>query len=205
MLQAMIRGFKRISGKYRKHNQRGKGIRLMGVKSLECCFNPITSTYNPHFHLVVANKEIAETVVNEWLALWTRKYTIHAAQNYQPVKNLGKALIEIIKYGSKIFTEPYVNDKANTRNSANIYTAALYNIFEAMKGLRIFERFGFDLPKDTKRERTGARVVNDYAKWVFVAKCYDWLNTENELTLSGFVPDTGLVNLLENDIDTINE
>ncbi len=29
-----------------------------------------------------------------------------------------------------------------------IYAAALDNIFKAMKGLRIFERFGFNLPNE---------------------------------------------------------
>ena len=112
-----------------------------------------------------------------------------------------ESLIEIIKYGSKIFTEPDVNNKSYSKVNRDIYVAALYNIFDAMKKLRIFERFGFDLPKGIIRERIGARVVSKYAEWVFVAKYADWLNTQNELVLSGYTPETELVNLLEYNID----
>lgn len=57
----MIRGFNRIIAKYRKRNQRGNGIKLMGIRTLECNFNSKKRTYNPHFHIIVANKEMAET------------------------------------------------------------------------------------------------------------------------------------------------
>ena len=53
--------------------------------------------------------------------------------------------IEILKYSSKIFSEPDAEkkDKANSM----ICVAACYNIILAMKDRHIFERFGFDLPK----------------------------------------------------------
>lgn len=59
-----------------------------------------------------------------------------------------KILIEILKYSSKIFTEPDLEkkDKANSI----ICVAAYYNIIEAMKDRHIFDRFGFDLPKRAK-------------------------------------------------------
>jgi hypothetical protein len=71
--------------------------------------------------------------------------------------------------------------------------------------LRIFDRFGFNLPKIPTKERKGARLVTDHSKWQFVAKYHDWLNTENGLTLTGFVPDVGLFNLLESGIDRFSE
>ena len=201
MVKALIRGFKRINEKYRKNNQRGKGIRLFGVKSVECNYNPISCTYNPHLHLIVANKEIAETLTAEWLALWTPKFTNRVAQHYRPIHDLEMALIETIKYGSKIFTEPDVRNKSKGSKDGTLYAAALYNIFNAMEGIRIFDRFGFDLPKAPLKERKGARVVTEFSKWVFSPQYFDWLNTENELTLSGYDPSADLRNLLENRID----
>jgi hypothetical protein len=35
-----------------------------------------------------------------------------------------------------------------------------------MKGLRIFDRFGFSLPTQAKKERS-SKVVIDYAEWIF--------------------------------------
>lgn len=203
MLKGVIRAIKQINEKYRKRNQRGKGIKLMGVKSLECNFNPQKSTYNPHLHLIVANKEIADTLIKEWLCKWTPQYTTRAAQHYRPIHDLQRDLVETIKYGSKIFTEPDVNKKAKSKKDNTIYSAALYNVFEAMKGLRIFERFGFDLPKETGKPTSSAKVVNEYFEWQFVPEFFDWCNVDNELVLSAFAPTAELSNLLGNCIDTI--
>ena len=56
-LEAMIRGFRKIKDKHRKRYQRGKGIKLVGVKSLECNFNPKQRTYNPIFTLSHGTKK----------------------------------------------------------------------------------------------------------------------------------------------------
>ena len=70
-----------------------------------------------------------------------------------------------------------------------------------MEGKRLFDRFGFDLPKNSKPQPKGARVVTDFYEWQFDPYSFDWLNTENELTLTGYAPGTELVKLLENRID----
>jgi len=71
-------------------------------------------------------------------------------EKIEPVYNLENALIEIIKYGSKIFTEPDLKKKGNLKTPPKIYDRALDNILVAMKGKRIFERFGFNLPEKHK-------------------------------------------------------
>ena len=79
-MKDMNRGFTKISSKLRKRSQRGKGLKLIGVKSLECNFNPVKKTYNPHLHLIVANKEMADVLVKEWLAICTQKFASPKAQ-----------------------------------------------------------------------------------------------------------------------------
>ncbi len=205
MFKGVLRGFSQIYAKCKKRNQRGNGIKLMGIKSLECNFNPVKRTYNPHLHLIVANKEMAELLIDEWLQKFTSKFATRKAQDYRRIYNIETALIETIKYGSKIFTEPDVNKEAENKGTAMIQAAALYNIFEAMKGLRIFDRFGFNLPKTHQKERKGARAVTGHSEWVFMAKYHDWLNIENELTLSGYIPDAKLAYMLKNYIDVQTE
>ncbi len=68
----MIRGFRRINTKHRKSHQRDTGIKLVGVKSLECEFNQ--KNYNPHLHIITANREMAEVIVAEWLKLCTSEF-----------------------------------------------------------------------------------------------------------------------------------
>lgn len=205
VMMAMIRGFRKIISKYRKRNQRGGAIRFVGIKSLECNFNFIRRTYNPHYHIIVANKQIAEILVKEWLLLWTSNWAVKSAQKIRKVENLERDLIETIKYGSKIFTEPDVTQKSKAKMDRIVYAAALYNIFDAMKGLRIFERFGFNLPSNVKRQPTKARVVNEFYEWIFDARYFDWLNSENELMLTAYLPPESLINLLANEIDIVSE
>ena len=78
--------------------------------------------------------------------------------------------------------------------------AALENIFRAMRGLRIFERFGFNLPQKNKAI-TGARLVTGYSEWEFDSKQFDWVNSENDNKLINYTPDPKLIELLENRID----
>jgi len=200
-MKGLIRGFKQINAKFRKRNQRGDGIKLIGIKSLECNFNPRQNTYNPHLHLIVASKEIADTLIIEWLKKLTPKFAGKDAQHARPIIDIERDLLEAIKYGCKIFTEPDSNKKSKGSNDRNIYAAALYIIFDAMKGLRIFERFGFNLPAQ-KKVTVGARVVSDFYEWVFIPEYFDWQNVDNELVLSAYAPKPQLVNLLKNNIDT---
>lgn len=202
-MKSMINGFRIISSKCRKRAQRNKGIKLIGIKSLECNYNPKTKKYNPHLHLIVANKEMAEIVVKEWLIMCPERLASPKAQKLTKVWNNEDALIEIVKYGSKIFTEPDVNNKSSKKTKRDIYVAALHNIFKAMKGLRIFERFGFNLPK-TNREGKST-LFNQYKEWEFDPKLLDWINKMSDNKLSGYVPSNELINLLTSNIDTTSE
>lgn len=201
-LRNVLRAFNEINDMYRKRNQRGHPVRLVGIKSLECNFNPEKKTYNPHLHLIVPNKEIADILIKEWLKKWTPKFASPKAQHSSLVYNKEKALIEVIKYGSKIFTEPDVNNKSNSIVNRTIHAAALNNIFSAMKGLRIFERFGFDLPKQENKQDTKMMQTSAYNAWVFDPKAHDWINTINDESLTDYEPEYALLDLLGNRIDT---
>jgi plasmid rolling circle replication initiator protein Rep len=106
MIKAMNQAFRLVKAKNAKRSKRGTGQKLMGLKSLECNFNPKTKTYNPHLRLLVPSREMAEKIIDEWLQLWTKRYTHRDAQNCRIVEDTEKYLIELIKYEAKIFTEP---------------------------------------------------------------------------------------------------
>lgn len=202
-LKDMIRGFKIITTKYRKAVGAKTG-KLSGIRALECCFNPVKRTYNPHFHVLVPNKATAETLIKEWLALCTPKFALRPAQDMRPVRNLESDLIETIKYGAKIFTEPDLDKKVQSDADPTIYAAALYNIYDGMRGLRLFERFGFNLPK-TDTLSTPARVITEYEEWYFAPQYHDWLQVDSEQMLSNYTLPAELEELLRNHIDKETE
>lgn len=202
-LRKCLQGLKRIINRYNKQHQRGKGKKLIAIRSLECNFNPHRRTYNPHFHLIVPDRETAEILKAEWLKIWTPKFANKLAQHFRPVENLEKDLIEVIKYGTKVFTDE--TGKEKPKGIVKLYVRAFYNIIEAMQGLRLFGSYGIKLTKDSKEERTPAQVVTDYHKWQYITEDNDWQHTESELTLFGYTPDELLKELLRDNIDTVLE
>lgn len=206
MLRKCLQGLNRIIDKYEKRAARGKGKKLMGIRSLESNFNPYRRWYNPHLHLIVPDRETAEILVNEWLALWTYKdkrkkpLANRKGQKMEKVWGIDTALIEVIKYGTKVFTDP--EGKEKPKGIVKIYARAFYNIIVAMKGLRLFGSFGFTLPKKDKEERTPARVVTDYEEWVRAAELQNWANTEKWQLLFDELPNPELEDLLNWGIDT---
>ncbi|MBK7039685.1 MAG: protein rep [Bacteroidetes bacterium] len=201
----LVEGFEKISDKYRKRTQRGRGNSLMGIRSLECNFNPIMKTYNPHFHIIVPTKEIAIILINEWVKLWKdtngTKWTTRAAQNMRKVQNIERDLIECVKYGTKIFTEPDINKKSKQSNNPTIYVSAFDNIIAAMKGHRLFDRFGFNLPKNSNANAVNFQSLNDYDEWVFDSAHSNWINADTEEALSEYKLPIELNLLLSNNLN----
>jgi hypothetical protein len=208
MIGKVLQGFSIIREKQKKRYQRGKGIKLIGVKSLECNFNPVSKTYNPHLHLIVANKEIADLLINEWLLLWNQKGLFFAskkAQDMRQVFNLEMGLIEIIKYGTKIFTEPDINKRGKQNSNYQIYVSALDNILSAMKGKRIFERFGFNAQKNEPSIFPMSKTVTNFEEWEFNPNIADWENLEDNRKLTAFEPPPILKAILHNNINAVIE
>jgi hypothetical protein len=204
VMNSMLKGFTRIIAKYRKRNLRSKGTKLIGIKSLECNFNSKKKTYNPHFHIIVPNRETATILIKEWLTTSRPGWNLPIAQDMSRVFNNQRALLEVVKYGSKIFTDPDLKTKENSKGNEKICVAALDNIFNAMKGLRIFERFGFNLPHKNAINPAGVSIVKEYDEWIFDLKQFDWLNTDGK-KLTDFLPLPKLLDLLENKVDTLLE
>ncbi len=168
---------------------------------LESNFNRVTKTYNPHFHILVANAELGNILLNEWIKRSKRGRVNRAAQKLIKVTNNLTILIELIKYGSKIFTEPDINKKTKVKGREKLYTAALNNIFDSMKGFRIFERFGFNLPANSQKP-AGASVIQNFTEWNYEIKCYHWISSEGE-KLCDYLPVTELIDLLTNRVDNV--
>lgn len=167
---------------------------------MECNFNPSKNTYNPHFHIIVPDRETAKLLVVEWQQKWTKKFTTFAAQHSKRIDNCQSALIEIIKYGSKIFTEPDVKKKKKSNIPPKVYADALDNILAEFKERRLLQNFGFNLPKQTEKKTAKTQVITDYEELIFDFQMNDWINTDTGELFTGYRPPP-ILNYLLGDID----
>ena len=83
-----------------------------------------------------------------------------------------------------------------------IYARALHNIYTAMKGERLFDRFGFNLPSNTPKWQSKLREVEKIDTWRHNSHYRDWLHHEHESTLTGYIPSFEDDLFLEGKIDT---
>ncbi len=195
--------FRKIKDKYRKWHTKGKSIKLMGVKSLECNFNAPPKTYNPHFHIIVPNRATANLLKQEWCKYWGGSKANSQAQDIREIYDPENCLVETIKYGTKIFTDPSKQKNTDKKASSIIYVSAIDNIIWAMKPHRIFERFGFNLPTKPKIKGGKSQTLSEYDEWEHDPKQNDWVNTKDaDQLLTGYVITGELLNILENNIDT---
>lgn len=206
-MAGMVIAFQRIKNKYKKQSQRGTGWAMVGVRTLECNYNPEKGTYNPHFHLIVKTEEMAELLVAEWLKIWTSKWAGSYSQDIKKVENMEERLIECIKYGTKIFTDPEPSTKKinKGKRTHKIFVSAFDNINAAMDGLRLFDRFGFNLPHGSTAKEPKYTVLVQFEKWKFEISDSDWFSEDIEAGLSGYSMPYELENLLTNDMDQNSE
>ena len=201
-INEMIKAFETIREKLKKRNQRGKGIRIIGVRSLESNFNHIDRTYNPHFHLILPNFQTADTLRTEWINYWGDvKICEPEAQNNKLIANVSWQLRETIKYGTKFLSREKKNWKTGEIMKPLICVAAIDNIFSAMKQHRLFDRFGFDLPKPEKQETGKFSSLTEFREWNYTYENFDWVDEENGERISRFAPAPKLIIDLETNIN----
>ncbi|MBK9504753.1 MAG: protein rep [Bacteroidetes bacterium] len=202
VIDCMVEEWKQIIDTYKKREQRNKGSKLMGIKSLECNFNPTRGTYNPHYHIIVPTREMAEILIKEWLTRSKPGWTHRKGQFARKVVNTERDMIEIVKYGTKILTEPDPRKKKFEKGKRKVFVSALNNILMAFDGHRLFDRFGFNLP--TKKTKPASKItcVTDHKNWEFDPAVADWVNKNSGDRLTGYLPPAELVDILKDGIDT---
>jgi hypothetical protein len=203
-MDGMQRAFALILDRLHTRHRRKNGIKAIGIRTLECNYNPIKKTYNPHFHLIVPSKEVADLLKAEWMKQWRsdkKIFVYHGAQYIRKVGELESDLVETIKYGSKVFTSHDHVLNSYVRQPPVIYAKAFYNILKAMKGHKLFNRFGFNLPTQIK-PKAKYQILSDYKQWHFDIAKADWIEGKTGEALSGFAPSPELDCLLNNSINT---
>lgn len=72
------------------------------------------------------------------------------------------------------------------QNRKRHYINVLNTILLTLKGKIIFNRFGFNAPKEVKYKNASAKLLSVFNEWQFNAKSNDWENTTKGALLSGY-------------------
>lgn len=198
----IIKAFQRIMDRCNKRHSRGKGMKIMGIKSLECNFNATKRTYNPHYHLIVPNRVIGLYIQQEWKKELNKKeFNVGwKGQHIREVIKTERDLVEVIKYGAKILSDP---DPAHKRKrikgdmkGLHVYANALHTIYKAFDKHHLFSRFGFKLPEEEETENTSQEIY-DFEQWKYVPKLMDWINCDTGKLLTEYEMDGYLEYILK--------
>lgn len=174
----------RLLGRIKKRHQRGLIKKFKCIHSLECNFNPVERTYNPHYHIISNDPKIAANIMKEWREIWGGQLASSAAQKTYSIRNKEVALKEVVKYVTKIFTPPD-GAKSYKKISPKVYISAMDNIIAATRKRRIFERSGFNLPKGVEVSYP-SKLIKGYSNLEFVIGEMNWVENESGLCLTDY-------------------
>jgi hypothetical protein len=174
-IEDMTRNFQNIVKFMRK-----KKIQIVGLRKLECTYNPTSDTYHPHFHLIVDTRLSAETLQNEWLNRYTKAKKI--AQDFRPADDA--TMMEMFKYFTKITTNHVV------------YVKALDVIFQAMRNLRVYQPFGIERVSE-EIDDVQSQIIENLkiaeATWTWI-EC-DWINLDTGECLTNYKPNDQMIEM----------
>lgn len=183
-IDQMQKTITQIKKTIQKRSERGKGDPFVGVRKLECTYNPKTNKYHPHYHFVIDGHDNASELYHKWLEKTPTAKAV--AQDIRPADDNSSK--ELFKYFTKVVTT--IKDKDGNVKDAKIYADAMDVIFNSIKGLRTFQNFGFKTKKEVlaedfvPAELSGDPIVSE-ANWV--QELADWAE-ENGNLLSGYIP-----------------
>lgn len=180
-IQGMYAKFKKIT---RRLARKGEPIR--GIRKLECTYNPVTRQFNPHYHLIVEGGDSARALLREWLKEYPKANP--KAQQLDPA-NEG-SIMELMKYFTKILP----SKSSKVTGKVEIHPRALDTMFQAMKGLRVFQPFGVakhiseDIEEIENKEYEVAE--QEYAVWLWEQDVADWVDIVSYDSLAGYEPES---------------
>lgn len=176
-LEEMYKAFATVKDRMKKQHQRGQAPKFVGLRKMECTYNAERNDFHPHFHFIVDHPETGNNLIDYWLQEWNKNSfdnTVRGAadrkaQDIRPADD--KSVIELFKYFTKVVQKP------NKDGKRLIFADAMDVIFNAVKGKRVFQNFGFKLPKLETAEAEAAEPTEEevYAIMEYVWKDSDWV------------------------------
>jgi hypothetical protein len=191
-LADVIKEMKLISNRIREtlkkqYQRKQRATPLVGLRKLECTYNPSRKDYHPHFHFVVSNRQTADDLRSMWLthfqaAKWQ-------GQDVRPADD--RSALEMFKYFTKL-----VSSHSKERL---ILVDPLDVIFQAVARERTFQAFNVKVTKEASDQEAEALAdeLTTEAVYQWQQDATDWVDIETGELLTGYQPDDAFRELVE--------
>lgn len=167
-----------------KKSYQNKNKSIIGIRKLECTYNPKTGLYHPHFHIIASGGGVVHQLVTDWLKHYPEANEY--AQDIKPADD--NSVMELFKYFSKIIT------------NKTIYVKALDTIFQAMYGLRVYQAFGIKKNVSEDIKELQAEIYKDLEKreclWTWLEN--DWVDPDTGELLTNYEPNDQIKKIINN-------
>lgn len=188
-IREMLRELRRIQNKVLRERK----TPIFGIRKLEVTYNAIRGDFHPHFHLVVSKYQVALDLVSEWLKTWPTARS--PAQDIRPADMA--ATMELFKYFTKLLAKG--SKSGGPPGSRIVPPGALDTIFQAMRGLRVFQPMGIkkDIAEDIEdiqAEVFEALDPDQVKTWRW--QTHDWIDQETGEVLADYSPSEGISQLI---------
>jgi hypothetical protein len=169
----MFSCFRRIQDIARKRKRP-----FLGIRKLECTYNPVRKDFHPHFHVIVQDGEQAQFLLSEWLS---RNPSARLVAQDVRLATDGD-LIELFKYFTKVLTK--------TDTSVRVYFDSLDVIFRSLRNRRVFQTFGFCLDSTETDTDADSEFIDRVlvAQFDWFQSVHDWVDQETGALLTGYTP-----------------
>lgn len=175
-IKNLIHTFRKIKDTFRKRQ-----TPIRGIRKIECTYNAQRNDYHPHLHLVVEGEDVGKGIISEWINHYPTAKRI--SQDIRPANE--NSILELFKY----FTKLMAKDK-------QFHTQALDVIFQAMRGLRVFQPMGIKKVKEDIDEllaETYEDLEDLETYWIWNEN--DWYDKDTGEALTEYTPSENLEKL----------
>ena len=160
------------------------GTRISGLRKFEVTFNAFRNDFHPHFHLLVDRESAANFIIEQWLERFPR-----ATDKAQDVREATPGTLkELFKYSTKLinsFVEKVKTNKGKTtitKKERAIYPHALHIIHGQLKGLRIFQPFGYLKKLVPEVTEEVDEIDSQHFENLNPDECREWTYNESDAT-----------------------
>jgi hypothetical protein len=141
----MVKAFQKIKDSGRKlYARKGTKNLLTGFRKIECTYNYANKNFHPHLHIVVTTLSAANYLKESWLK--------HFKDATEAAQDIRTADLSSVKELFKYFTKFWESKKSRSSIKHKTNYSALDVIFCAIRGVRVFQTFGFDKNKIDESE-----------------------------------------------------